>query len=220
MKILDRKLLAALAGLMATLVIFAIWPDIDMKVARAFYGDEGFIGGGAFAKAARDFFRITPYALLILACLAWALRKLGAPIPFAPSGRAALFLLLTMAVGPGLIVNAALKEHAHRPRPVHVTEFGGPDAFKAWDEFDGRCKANCSFASGEAAQGFWMIAPALLAPPAWRAAALVGAMAFGIGASALRMAFGGHFLSDVLVGGLISLIVILIAHQLIWRRLD
>ena len=63
-----------------------------------------------------------------------------------------------------------------------------------------------------------MIAPALIAPPPWRGAALVGALAFGVSASVLRMAFGAHFLSDVLVGGLISLIVIVVARRLIWRR--
>ena len=99
-----------------------------------------------------------------------------------------------MALAPGLIVNAALKQHAHRPRPVHVTEFGGPDAFKPWYQFNGACAVNCSFASGEAAQGFWVVAPALLAPPQWRAAALGAAFAFGVGASVLRMAFGGRLL--------------------------
>ena len=52
-----------------------------------------------------------------------------------------------------------------------------------------------------------MVAPALLAPPPWRAPAVAGALVFGAAASVLRMAFGGHFLSDVLLGGLISLLV-------------
>lgn len=219
MNIFDRKLMALLAALAATLVVFALWPELDMRVARVFYGDSGFIGMQPWQAWARDFFQFSPFVLLIGGLVAWALKRLGAPLPWAPSGRSALFLLLTMLIGPGLIVNAVLKEHAHRPRPVHVTEFGGPDVFKAWDEFDGACGGNnCSFASGEAAQGFWMIAPALIAPPPWRGAALVGALAFGVSASVLRMAFGAHFLSDVLVGGLISLIVIVVARRLIWRR--
>ena len=32
------------------------------------------------------------------------------------------------------------------------------------------------------------------------------------------MAFGGHFLSDVLLGGLISLLVIVVARRLIWPK--
>ena len=63
-----------------------------------------------------------------------------------------------------------------------------------------------------------MVAPASVLPPPWRAPAIVAAFAFGIGASLLRMAFGGHYLSDVLLGGLITLIVIEIVRRLLWRR--
>ena len=82
----------------------------------------------------------------------------------------------------------------------------------------GECKKNCSFVSGEAATGFWMVAPASVLPPPARGPALVAAFAFGIGASLLRMAFGGHYLSDVLLGGLVTLIIIEIARMLIWPR--
>jgi len=95
-----------------------------------------------------------------------------------------------------------------------VTEFGGPDAFMPWNRFDGACARNCAFASGEASEGFWMIAPALEVPGPWRVAAVAGAAAFGAATSVLRMAFGGHFLSDVVAGGLISLLVIAAAWRL------
>ncbi len=47
---------------------------------------------------------------------------------------------------------------------------------------------------------------------------MVAAFAFGFGASLLRLAFGGHYLSDVLLGGLITLIVIEIVRRVIWPR--
>ena len=54
---------------------------------------------------------------------------------------------------------------------------------------------------------------------AGRAPPAVGvAIAFGVGASLLRMAFGGHFLSDALLGGLITLIVIVLARRVIWPQ--
>ncbi len=137
---------------------------------------------------------------------------------WAPSGRAVVFLVATMAIGPGLIVNLGLKDHWHRPRPIQTQEFNGPDPFRPWYEDDGACKTNCSFVSGEAATGFWMVAPASLLPPPWRGPAIVAAFLFGIGASLLRMAFGGHYLSDVLLGGLVTLIVIEIARKIIWPR--
>ena len=45
---------------------------------------------------------------------------------------------------------------------------------------DGACKRNCSFVSGEASTGFWMVAPASLLPPPWRGPAIVAAFAFGV----------------------------------------
>ncbi len=61
-----------------------------------------------------------------------------------------------------------------------------------------------------------MVAPASVVPPPWRTAAIVAAFAFGFGASLLRLAFGGHYLSDVLLGGLITLIVIEVVRRAVW----
>ena len=142
-----------------------IWPQIDLAVSGFFYGPGGFLDHDPLARAAREFFRVTPYLLLIALTLAYLLRRFGVAVPYAPSGRATIFLIATMAIGPGLIVNLALKDHAHRPRPVHVTQFGGEDEFRPWYRFDGACVKNCSFVSGEVRAGFWMVAPALLVPP-------------------------------------------------------
>ena len=131
-----------------------------------------------------------------------------------------IFLIATIAIGPGLIVNLGLKDHWHRPRPIQTQEFNGPSPFMPWYDDDGACRKNCSFVSGEAATGFWMVAPASVLPPPWHGPAVVAAFAFGIGASLLRMAFGGHYLSDVLLGGLVTLIVIEIARRLLWPRRD
>ena len=40
-------------------------------------------------------------------------------------GRPVLCLTLSLIVGPGILVNLILKDHWGRPRPVHVTMFGG-----------------------------------------------------------------------------------------------
>jgi membrane-associated phospholipid phosphatase len=129
-----------------------------------------------------------------------------------------IFLIATMIIGPGLIVNLGFKDHWHRPRPVQTQEFNGPSPFTPWYDDNGGCKKNCSFVSGEAATGFWMVAPASVLPPPWRGPGMVAAFAFGFGASLLRLAFGGHYLSDVLLGGLIALIVIEIVRRVIWPR--
>ncbi len=199
-----------------TMVVFAVWPGLDLLVAHLFYDGGGFIGHERLARLGRDFFRVTPFVVLALYAVLWLAKRLGARLRWAPSGRAMIFLIATLAIGPGLIVNLGLKDHWHRPRPIQTQEFNGPDPFMPWYEDDGACARNCSFVSGEAAAGFWMVAPASVLPSPWRGPAVLAAFAFGIGASLLRMAFGGHFLSDVLLGGLIALIVIEIGRRIVW----
>ncbi len=213
------RTLVIYVGLTAlTLAVFALWPGLDLAVAHHFYDGGGFIGRGALARFGRDFFRITPFVVLALYAALWLAKRRGYALPWAPSGRAVIFLIATMAIGPGLIVNLGLKDHWHRPRPYQTQDFNGRSPFMPWYETDGACKINCSFVSGEASTGFWMVAPASLVPPPWRGPAIVAAFAFGTGAGLLRLAFGGHYLSDVLLGGLVTLVVIEVARKLIWPR--
>jgi len=135
-------------------------------------------------------------------------------------GRVVLFLVSTLALGPGLLANVILKDHWHRPRPVQVTEFGGSKPYVDWWDPRGGCERNCSFVSGEASAAAWMFAPAMLAPPQWRIAALTGAAIFTAVISLSRMAAGGHFFTDVVFAVLLTIILILIMHRVIfrWRR--
>src|SRR3954464_12487742 len=76
-------------------------------------------------------------------------------------GRIVLFLVSTLALGPGLLANVILKDHWHRPRPVQVVEFGGSKPYVDWWDPRGGCERNCSFVSGEASAAAWMFAPAM-----------------------------------------------------------
>ena len=58
----------------------------------------------------------------------------------------------------------------------------------------------------------------MLVPPPYRGVALASALVFGVATSLLRLAFGGHYLSDVVMGGLISLIVIFAVRSIVWPR--
>ena len=133
------------------------------------------------------------------------------------SGRAAVFLILSYALGPGLLVNVALKDNWGRPRPVHITHFGGDKRFTAFWDFRGVCQRNCSFVSGEAASAAWTIAPAALAPSSWRPLAYGAALTFYIAIALLRIAVGAHFLSDIIFAGVITFLVIWLIYALIYR---
>ncbi|MGO8799407.1 MAG: phosphatase PAP2 family protein [Roseiarcus sp.] len=216
-----RKSLVVLVGLtLATLAVFALWPQIDGEVSRAFYGPAGFIGRTPPERAARDFFRVFPFVVLAAFAVLYFMRRYGFVVPYAPTGRGLAFIIATMAIGPGLIVNLGLKDHAHRPRPVQTEEFGGKFEFRPWYRFDGECRKNCSFVSGEVAEAFWMVAPASLAPPPLRTPAVGAALAFGFLTALLRIAYGGHFLSDALLAALLMLIIVQGTRWLLYGERD
>ncbi len=195
--------------------LFALWPQLDLDAASLFYRSGHFVGRTPVGAAFRRFFYDAPFVLLAILLIA-ALAKFFGWIARGPNGRAVVFLLATLALGPGLLVNGVLKEISHRPRPEQTLAFGGPWAFQPFDSFSGQCRHNCSFVSGEAATAAWTLAPALLAPPPARAAALVAAMLFTLDTAVERMAFGGHYLSDVLFGALFTFIIVLVCYQ--WYR--
>ena len=132
-------------------------------------------------------------------------------------GRAAVFLLVTILLSAVVLTNLTFKSYWGRPRPVVVTEFKGPWEFVPWWDPRGECGRNCSFFSGEGATAFWTYAPAALTPPAWRPLAYVAATLFGVATSVLRMAFGGHFFTDVAAAGLVSFLVIWLCYAWIYR---
>ena len=198
-----------------TLGTFALWPGIDLAVARLFFHGGGFMGGVPFLRFLRGVFADLPFVVLAAYAALWALRRFGRAVFWAPSGRAMIFLLATMAIAPGLVVNLGFKDHWHRPRPYQTDAFSGANPFRSWYETDGGCATNCSFVSGEASTAFWMVAPASLLPPPVQAPAFAFAFAFGAGTSLLRMAFGGHYLSDVILAGLFTLIVIEVVRRFI-----
>jgi membrane-associated phospholipid phosphatase len=215
-----RATLVTALILAAMLAACALWPKIDLGLAHSIYEAQG--GGfGARRDTAliwlRDLGIYLPIGILGLAFLWWLIGLLRRDPRPALRNRGMLFLAASFALGPGLLVNGVLKDISHRPRPVQLAEFGGQDAFRPWYAFEGACKSNCSFASGEVAGAAWLLAPASLAPPPWEGPAIAAAGAFTLMVAALRMAFGGHFASDVIAAALITLASMLAVAWLVRR---
>jgi len=210
--------IAALAGL-----ILGVFPQLDLDVAARFYEPATHSFSAAkwnWATPARDAATFFITLIIGLVFLAVAGKVLLPQRRMPIGGRAALFLAVTLALGPGLLANVILKDHSGRMRPVDVVQFGGTERFTPWWDPRGPCPNNCSFIAGEASGGFWTLAPAALVPPQWRPLAYAGALAFGAALGLLRMAGGGHFLSDVIFAGVLMFVVIWTCHGLIyrWRR--
>ena len=217
---LKKSVLLVLAALLLTVVIFAVWPQLDLAVARYFYGSGQFAGSGNGERLLRRIFILAPLAVPLAMLVMWAAPFAGVRLRAAlvPGNRSMVFVLVSLPLTPGLLVNVILKDNSARPRPVHVKEFGGPAEFRPWYRFDGACRSNCSFVSGEVSSSTWLAAPASLVPAPYRTPAIAAALAFGAATAYLRIAFGGHFLSDVLFAFLLTLLAILLLHALIMRK--
>ena len=130
-----------------------------------------------------------------------------------------VYLLAVFLLGPGLLVNGVLKEHWGRARPSQIVEFGGDMHYTPPLVIADQCGHNCSFVSGEASLGFAFGAFGFAARTARRrrlgfaAGAGLGS-AFGL----LRMAQGGHFLSDVIFAGLFIFLLAWLLHVLLVER--
>jgi len=201
-------------------IVFGIYPELDLKLAALFYdpSTKSFpLTLDGWASLARDAAMWVVWAIALPAIVAIVIKLLRPDRPLLISGRAIVFLLLTLTMSAGVLTNLTFKSYWGRPRPVVVTEFSGGLPFKAWWDPRGGCDHNCSFFSGEGATAFWTFAPAVLAPPPWRPLAYAAATVFGIVTSVLRMAFGGHFFSDVAVAGLVTFLVIWVVHGAIYR---
>jgi lipid A 4'-phosphatase len=128
-------------------------------------------------------------------------RKLGGM-----DGKKATYVVLVMAIGAGLIVNALLKDGFGRARPKDILEFGGAEHFTPAYYIGSACDRNCSFSSGDTAGAFCALAFVFAAGNRKRAMA-VAAVGYGVLVSASRIASGSHFLSDTMVSFFVMLIV-------------
>jgi lipid A 4'-phosphatase len=117
--------------------------------------------------------------------------------------RHALLVILTLGLGPGLLVNVIFKDHWGRPRPRQTTEFSGRWAYQPVLE-KGLSGRGRSFPCGHSSMGFFFIVFYFVFRRRRKLAALSLAFALILGflIGLARMAAGGHFASDVLWSGL------------------
>ena len=110
----------------------------------------------------------------------------------------ALFIVLVIALGPGLVVNLIFKDHWGRPRPVHITEFGGQYAYVPPLKIGNT--PDKSFPCGHCSVGFMFFALYFLSLKR-KALYFTLTMLFALLMAVTRMTAGGHFISDILWSG-------------------
>jgi lipid A 4'-phosphatase len=217
----DPVMLLALIGLWVALaIIFNGEPGIDQAVSAFFFAARSCAtqavtpvcgmfpaAASAWLNGARDLFQYLPVAAAVVVATL-LVSELAAGRGFAsPRPRIAATVLAAFLVGPGLLVNGILKEFWGRPRPVSTDLYGGPAQFVPAGQWSDACSSNCSFVSGEAATIFWLLCLVPLLPESRRRIGAIAIAAVALFAAGLRVAFGGHYMSDVILGGLSSIIV-------------
>jgi len=106
-----------------------------------------------------------------------------------------IFIWFITAFNLGLLVNILLKIFWGRARPGDILEFGGVDFFTPWFKISNACNSNCSFVSGDSSVGFSLIILYFITKNIYYTyIALISGFLIGL----IRIAEGGHFLSDVL----------------------
>ena len=214
-----RDFLLALALLVGATALCSA-TGLDLALERRFY----FVGAGWGLSDVNPWRFLYHYGVLPAYLLTGgALALLIAGFFWAkayPWRRSALFLVLMMALGPGLLVNTVFKDHWGRPRPRQMQSFGGDRQFhEVWERGEGG--AGRSFPSGHASAAFYLMAPYFVLRARARRRARVALLAgccYGVFMGIARMAQGGHFPSDVLwAGGMVYLVGLALYYLL---RLD
>ena len=206
-----------LAFTLFCVVLFALYPDIDLKVSSFFYdAKQGFYlkEYPLFHLLYKGIGVILIVTFLGLFAFVYDQKKRARSAKYLDK-KAVGFLLLFFLVGPGLITNVVFKEHSGRARPVQVTEFGGDKVFTPYYKVTDQCKHNCSFISGHAAAAFFFIAFGYVMRS--RLLFWLG-FAFGTLMALTRVAQGGHFLSDVIFAFIVNLIVLKVLYYLYYKE--
>lgn len=204
---------------LALVILFATFPSIDLRFSALFFSpvEQPWSGREPFPEWLRDTLREgTELATLLAFVILVGNLRLGT---LQRTGwRVWAFLCGPVILCAGLLVNGVLKATIGRARPFSVTEFGGQQLFTPPFQYSAQCYSNCSFSSGETAliASFFLPLCVLVWPRLQRRGRLaMGGIAAGmiVLMSGLRIAAGGHFLSDVVMSILFSALTTLFLYR-------
>ncbi len=210
----------ALCLLLLFSIVFYVYPQLDLSAGRYFYHqDAGFVWAHSqWAMMIRHVLYVLVYLVCGISILVLLLKLCRVSWCRLPT-RVAALVVFSFALGPGLLVNAVLKNHWGRPRPYQVQQFHGHAVFQKPWVISNQCNTNCSFVCGDAsaAFAFWALLPLFRRRRA-RVTYGLAVLGFGLCIGLLRMAQGGHFLSDVLLSGCLVYLVTWLGHWWLYRK--
>ncbi len=216
-----RSHMAWLGPLLLFVLIAPFTPTLDVAIERYFY-EGGHFYTNFFFQSLYDFSFLPVLIFVVASMLLLSLSFFFSKMAYLK--KPLLLILLTLAIGAGLITHLLLKDHWGRPRPKQVIEFGGTQHYRPfWSpNFFSQPQPSKSFPCGHCTLGFFFFAPALaarrLGKEGWSFFFFGIAFAFGISLSLARMAQGGHFLSDILATALVMWLTAWWLDQLLFGK--
>ena len=114
-------LIIALGLALVVGLLFGIYPELDIKLAALFYdaATRSFpLKLNTMAAFARDGAMWIAWGIALPAIVALVVKLLRPDRPLLISGRAIIFLLVTLTLSAGILTNLTFKSYWGRPRPV------------------------------------------------------------------------------------------------------
>ena len=221
LKARHRRLWPAWLLLLACVLLFLVWPELDLIVTRYFFdplNQEFPANALPWVKWVYDDTPVINQWLGLLMLSALLLQWIRPGWPGLRARRSMCAWLLVVCIGLGFAVDWVLKDHFGRPHPYQTHVFTGDQDFVPSFHYRPLCEVNCSFVSGHAAGGFVWMAWGMWGWRRRRQAWLLAGVAAGSFIGAARVMQGGHFLSDVVFSGWVIWLSMQ-AIRAVWLRL-
>ena len=220
LKARHRRLWPAWLLLLTCVLLFLVWPGLDLIVTQAFFDPvrQQFPANALpWVKWVYDDTPVINQWLGLIMVSALLLQWFRPGWPGLRTRRSMCAWLLVVCVGLGFTVDWVLKDHFGRPHPYQTHVFTGDQDFVPAFHYRPLCEVNCSFVSGHAAGGFVWMAWGMWGRRKRRQAWLLAGVAAGSFIGAARVMQGGHFLSDVVFSGWVIWLSMQVIRS-IWMR--
>ncbi len=150
-KVIERPWWGAIFGA----VLVSAFPQLDLWASGLFFDDDSatWTPRSNLMQFARSGVPPIIIGMLLFVLVLWIAGRVLGQSFWSVTGRKAVYLVTTLLIGPGLIVESFLKVFHGRARPRDVMPFGGDDPFTPALWLSDACVRNCSFVSGHAGVG-------------------------------------------------------------------
>lgn len=197
-------------------ILLYLNPDLDIEISRIFYDESS-----RSFPLRNHIISIILYKIVYvlasgiggLCVVAFFMHIRKIESKYLPTKRFLAFILISLIIGPGIIVHWGFKEEFERARPVNIEEFGSTKKYTG--PYIVSNQHGKSFISGHSSMGFFMTAFAFYFTGRKRKIAYVAGILFGTITATARVVQGAHFFSDVVLSAIITLLVIHICHYFI-----